>query len=488
MAWKIDVPCPDAVLYINLADALERGDWAAGLAQMRLNIFPIALACLHRLGLSWELAGELWNVAMASLVAIPLASLVERMFDRRAAIIAVLLYALHPGLIERSPELIRDPTFWFALTLALDVTWRAVTQVSPLWFGISGVAIGVAALSRFEGLFLFMPLIAWSAIRYWALTTGRRRLLAGVALAIGGLPALVLLAQQIWMPETNPLTLVRLEPLARILYCFAPHPPTPEQAASKENPGDLAAAIQLTPTYLKAFNRGMEPVALAMAVSGLIGWFSAWRRLEFWPLHLLALLFLAGSWFHLWYSHAISSRYILPVFIISVPWAALGLSWPAAKLASLPRGFQTITGRAWATGGILCFFACYGWADALSTNLEGRRELARLVRAIEADYGQDTAVFTSGEAAVLLGYYTDLDCVNLDGDVKFDVAADEIAKERTIVALLDRRNARFKQSATIARERLGFAQTHPSPDSKTRGPWVMFVESNAPAHRTAQAP
>ena len=61
MVRKITDVCPDGVLYIQLAKALEHGDVQGSLREMRLNTFPVLLLGMHRLGLDWELAGKIWG-------------------------------------------------------------------------------------------------------------------------------------------------------------------------------------------------------------------------------------------------------------------------------------------------------------------------------------------------------------------------------------------------------------------------------------------
>ncbi len=54
MALRIPGICPDGVLYINIARNLEAGNLRAAFHQMALNVYPVILVLLHRLGLDWE--------------------------------------------------------------------------------------------------------------------------------------------------------------------------------------------------------------------------------------------------------------------------------------------------------------------------------------------------------------------------------------------------------------------------------------------------
>ena len=49
MALRIPSVCPDGVLYIHLAQAIEAGDLRSGFRDMALNTYPLILVGLHRL-------------------------------------------------------------------------------------------------------------------------------------------------------------------------------------------------------------------------------------------------------------------------------------------------------------------------------------------------------------------------------------------------------------------------------------------------------
>ncbi|HEV3345244.1 MAG TPA: glycosyltransferase family 39 protein [Pirellulales bacterium] len=167
MGLKLDAVCNDAVFYVDLARHYEQGDLAAGLGRLGLNVYPPVLAALHQLGVSWENAGKWWGIAAASLAVLPLYGWVRRQFDGRTALAGAMLYAFHPKLIEWSPELLRDPTFWLLWSLGLYASWRAAQEQTWRWYFMAGLAIAVAAHTRFEGWFLYLPLVGWSA---WRLT------------------------------------------------------------------------------------------------------------------------------------------------------------------------------------------------------------------------------------------------------------------------------------------------------------------------------
>ena len=215
MAWRIDASCVDGVVYFRLAGELEQNrlDEHDG-GHLQIGTYPLALATLHRLGLEWEQAAELYGVLLSTLAVLPLFGWVRRQFDDRVAIVACLFYAAHPKLIEWSPEAVREPSFWFFFLLALYLIWRATAEVDWRWFVAAGIATALAGLTRFEGWFLLFPFLGWTALRYFRLQTGRARLMGGFISGAAALP-IVLWAFGQTMPGGTGWRNLRIEPIER---------------------------------------------------------------------------------------------------------------------------------------------------------------------------------------------------------------------------------------------------------------------------------
>ena len=174
MALRIPSICIDGAVYVRHGPSLGgRRLPRAVLSRGGINIYPVILMLLHRLGLDWEVAGAVWGVTISSLVVLPLWGWVRRQFDDRVALVACLLYAVHPKFIIESPEVMRDPTFWFFFMLAIYWLWRAVTEVRYGYFIAAGAVITLALLTRVEGVFLLIPLVLWTFWRWLALREGR---------------------------------------------------------------------------------------------------------------------------------------------------------------------------------------------------------------------------------------------------------------------------------------------------------------------------
>ena len=131
---------------------------------------------------------------MSALAVGPLFGWVRRQFSEQVAILACLLYAVHPKLVFYAPLILRDPTFWFLFNLSLYLTWRAVIEIRLWLFLAAGVTLSLAIHTRSEGWLLLGPLVIWAAWRLPAVAGLRGRLVAGAAICLAVIPLFVVLA------------------------------------------------------------------------------------------------------------------------------------------------------------------------------------------------------------------------------------------------------------------------------------------------------
>jgi 4-amino-4-deoxy-L-arabinose transferase-like glycosyltransferase len=313
---------------------LEQGNLAGGLQGM--SIYPAILAVMHRAGLDWATAAKVWGVLASTLVIMPLYGWVRRQFDDRVALAACFLYVVHPKFIELSPEVIRDSTFWLLFTLSLYWQWRAIVEVRLGLFALAGAASAVAFFTRFEGLYLFLPLAMWSAWRYRALRSGRARLAIGVAVSLAALPAIVLAANLFWVQTRGEWLLPRLDPGARALAWIQDL----YDRLGHDSPSDPTAAGSISTgrmlrVYFPIMTRGLSPCFALLMFGGLWKWRRVWARRDHQPLFLTAVVFLLSSWIQLWFDRQLCFRYALPIVLMAFPFAALGLLGVTAWSASL---------------------------------------------------------------------------------------------------------------------------------------------------------
>lgn len=218
--WWGDLLWADSVFYRQVADALEKGDFTNAFASLGLNLYPVILMWLDRLGdwvgADWTLMGKWWSVLLSSLAVLPLYGWVRRLFNDRIAFWAGLFFAIHPHLVGHSPLIIRDPTYWFLFNLALYLSWRAVAEADWRLFLGAGIAIGLAMYTRIEGILLGAVVLGWAFWRASLVREARWRVVFGTLLAVAVIPAGVVAVNLTWLRQHPRWEWGRLPLLQRI--------------------------------------------------------------------------------------------------------------------------------------------------------------------------------------------------------------------------------------------------------------------------------
>jgi hypothetical protein len=480
-AWRLDGICADGASYIHMAQALERGDFGQAF-RLQLNIYPAILAGLHQLGIPWELCGRVWGTLVATLVVLPLFGWVRRQFDDRLAIIACLLYAGHPELIEWSPETVRDPTFWLFFTTSIYLLWRAAAEVSLKHYAAAGLAITFASLTRFEGLFLCVPLLGWTLARAWASRALRPRLIAGVALSLAVLPSLLVAGNVAWSSRTGRVEMIRLEKLnvARnwiVAWWNPPKVAVPAMAHAgihnrEAQPGGAVhwGTGRLLWQFVHQGERGLTPLFAILLFTGCLAHPRLLFRGDQWPMAVLSLLICAGIWAHTWYFHLSSGRYFLPIAILSTPTAALGWMCVARGLRRViaARHLSRIAWRL-APAAIMAALLVIGWTDALTTNVELRLMNIRLGRWIGGHCGRQPTILGIDDQLPVVAHYAHGNFIALPAGLSDHDLVDMVRKQRPDVVVFSRRHLTGEYSVVMgARRELGLEPVDNLPDVSSR--------------------
>lgn len=453
LAWRAGAICPDATLYIALARALEAGDFRAGLQEMGWNTYPALLVALHRAGLDWETAGKWWGVLASSLVVLPMFGYLRRQFDDRVATAACLLYAVHANVIEWTPEVLRDPTFWFFFVLGMYLLWRAVIEIRWGLFVAAGVAAALAVMTRFEGLFLVIPLGVWAAARWRTLHCARGKLAAGVGVVLAVCPLLLLSLNLLafrgeswmflrlkplevawaWLAESFALSGPTSAPSASVTPPTAPAPapsaaiaalagpasaPRAPNAAPPEGAGWLVTLPprlgprQLIWAYLNELERGLTVVFGLPMLVGLWRGRRLLARGDHLPAVLLSLVVLGAMWIHLWLTETRCFRYPITVVLMTSGYAGLGLLAVSSglKRLALRRGLAPRWGRG-LVALPLVLIAGVGLADALTKNYQRRVQGAELGRWLAARGDVRRVLISPDSPLRVVAHYAAADCV-----------------------------------------------------------------------------
>lgn len=323
MAWKWEIVCRDATVYLETAKGVEQGDYSRLLRSFGLNVYPMILALLHAAGLPWRVAGEWWSVLMATAAVLPLFGWVRRQFNDRVAALGCLLYALHPKLVYISPLILRDATFWFLLQLALYFGWRAVIEIRLRLFVAAGVALSLAIHTRSEGLLLLIPLGLWAVWRMPAVAGRRTHLVAGMILSGSMIPAWIVLINVTLLHDHPRWVLVRSRDVELAKDLLIPGD-RPEQAPPQvvptgrqliTTPAKLGVRLVKAYTYLYGI----------LVLLGLWGWRRVFLRRDQQALFLLSVGLCVLTWGAYTRGTEIDMRYYFPCLLTTFAYVALAL-------------------------------------------------------------------------------------------------------------------------------------------------------------------
>jgi hypothetical protein len=395
MAWRIPTICTDGTIYVAIAEQHSGGQLNSAEVHSQ-NLYPLILSAVHGMGLSWETAGKAWGVLCGTLVILPLFGFVRRQFNDRVAAVACLIYAVHPELIEWSPELIRDQTFWLLFTTSLYCLWRATVEVSVPFHLAAAVAVFLCAFTRFEAIFLVIPWAIWSAVRWFYLESGRRRFVASWAMLF------VTAVVAVGITGKGSDALGKLSDLRPLVRAQAWLTGTSEVA--------VPTTVRMTTTrhlrlFFKTVTRGMTELFGALILIGFVLHLRLFLRSDQLPLLLMSLAICGGIWIHLWYSDGeASSRYSLAIVIMGVRAAALCVMRLSNVLADLAAR-RSLGMRTTMMFAPLVVIIIVGLADAMHTNYDGRLAKAELGRWIQRTYGENSRLAGEDHQLPIVGFY-----------------------------------------------------------------------------------
>lgn len=145
---------PDATTYIAAAQKHAEGSFAEGIRHYRMPFYPLLLAAVHFIIHDWVLAGQFLNAIPLVLCIIPVYFFTLRLFDKKSALVAALLFAVLPVFNEASVEIMRDPLFLLFTLSSLALLAQNYYKYSAATL-IGAICLSVlATLVRIEGILL----------------------------------------------------------------------------------------------------------------------------------------------------------------------------------------------------------------------------------------------------------------------------------------------------------------------------------------------
>ncbi|HEU4338892.1 MAG TPA: glycosyltransferase family 39 protein [Planctomycetota bacterium] len=301
----------DSAAYLRMAELIREGSWHAAMKSYYHPGYPTATALMSYVTGDIETAGFLVSILFGSLAALPLYLLARDFFGRPAALVAVVLYALHWQLVDIQVDVMNEGLYFAALFSAIWMGHRFLESNRLAWSLGAGVAASVAYLTRNEGLIAICGLVCWylvEAIRRRDRSSGD--IFLGALFAVGAF-LIVAMPFLVW---------VRGE-MGRWTTTAKGSGQAFMRAAAGEA---LTHRWPLTGKALMSLAQAHRFVLLIPLAAGL-AW--AWREQKWKRLYLLSwpVAYLAGVFYSMHGIGYVSYRYLLPPFALLLPFTAWGL-------------------------------------------------------------------------------------------------------------------------------------------------------------------
>jgi 4-amino-4-deoxy-L-arabinose transferase-like glycosyltransferase len=286
----------------------------------------------------YYLVGRSITALFGAATVLPVWALARRAAGARAAVVAALLVAIHPGLIAKSQVIEVDVPLTCLVTAGLALAAALVERPTGRACLLAGAVAGFATSAKYPGLVLLAPLM-FAVWRSRAAGTPRRGAVTGRSTGLPARAGLVLIG------------------LAGALFLTSPYLILDFRSVR----GDLGVGRQLMTaghfgvaagtaygTYALNWFASLMGWPLGLAALGGLAWGAARRRP--WALVVLALFLpyvaVVGSW------QMKADRYLLPLVPAGIVCGAALLAEIAAALPALasPRA----AALAMALGGVAC--------------------------------------------------------------------------------------------------------------------------------------
>jgi 4-amino-4-deoxy-L-arabinose transferase-like glycosyltransferase len=185
--WYTGAIEPEGAEYARIAENLRNGIGYVGIASPGPQVifpplYPIFIATVSFMTGDYEWASRLISIISGAVLPLPLLGIASRLYNRRTGLVASLLAALHPFLINLSATCYSESLYFTLLFAGIYLVLRGLDKRSlGLWF-LVGILFGLSYLTRPEALGTFAMAVVFSMRR--RNENGRIRL--GCALAAAG--------------------------------------------------------------------------------------------------------------------------------------------------------------------------------------------------------------------------------------------------------------------------------------------------------------
>ncbi len=225
-------------------------------------------------------------------------------------------------------------------------------------------------------------------------------------LAVGIFPALLVLASLFWFRNYAPWEMVRTKPLEFVgTWVQAGWARLSGQDATVSAASGIYWTA-LAGRFASAMVKGMTPVFILFACIGVAGWWQTWKRRDHQVMFCTAFLFFLAIWIHLNVAQETAKRYFLPVALVMLPFAALGL------LAFSRQLLRWAESRRWSLNASrlaswmpLLLFGVFSLGNVASCDYRQRAGQAELGRWAHSKFGRTPKLLGPDGVTQVVSYY-----------------------------------------------------------------------------------
>ncbi|MBN2181967.1 MAG: glycosyltransferase family 39 protein [Sedimentisphaerales bacterium] len=151
----------DGCSYLWLAADIAKGDFRSGINAFLPPLFPILSAGASFIFGNLELSGRMVSCLAGSLTVFPLFLLIKDIFNKKVAVVTVVLFIIHPYMLHASAEVLTEATYFFLTTSLAWLLWKALKNKKAILFLPIGLIIFLTALARPEGTTNILLVFGW---------------------------------------------------------------------------------------------------------------------------------------------------------------------------------------------------------------------------------------------------------------------------------------------------------------------------------------
>jgi 4-amino-4-deoxy-L-arabinose transferase-like glycosyltransferase len=323
---------PDSPNFLTMADWMREGHFREALPIAYHPVYPLLIAIAAPLAGGSVSAGHAVSVVLGAAASVPLFFIARELFERRAACLATLMYALQPRMVDTQADIMSDSTFMFFFLTSVWLTWR-MGEEPTLARGVTlALAASAAYLTRLEGFLVIVLAIAWPLFE-----AGRTKRLAflGPVLVTFLTITVVIFPYLVWVKAQRGEWSLSIRPSMVNTERALGLDIMTNQSKGEDPKGSVMYLM-----YLQSVIRlSLYGVLFPFYVLGALEFRKAgWRKVLFFLAYVGGLL--GGVFFALRKHAGMSDRYIMVAMALALAPAAAGMvsafdwasrRWPAAR-------------------------------------------------------------------------------------------------------------------------------------------------------------